>query len=291
MDIPAQPPQKLFQPPAIGQEISSPRADYFIGQQIGNGNFGTVFECWDEWRNSLVVKIIHPLNRSYDEVRVQWLDELNKLSHLRHPNITYVYDAFEYNDTFYLILEKCNSTLDSLFNIPNFRGDLWLPSVAQSILQAAHFMHVAGYVHKDLHFQNVFLQWAQDPMVPTKDPVLRVKVGDLGISRLESDINIFGTVLAQWMIPPEAINPAEFGLVGRQVDIYHIGLLLLGLLTGQVPTFSKEEIVAGRPRELAESLVSPYAAAIARSLRRHVAARPQSALEFWREIRSAIPAV
>ncbi|MEZ5494496.1 MAG: hypothetical protein R3E61_07905 [Pseudomonadales bacterium] len=90
-------------------------------------------------------------------------------------------------------------------------------------------------------------------MVPTKDPVWSFKVGDLGISRLESDINIFGTMLAQWMFPPEAINPIEFGIVGKSTDIYHVGLLLLAVMPIECQTFQKEEVLSGVPRQLAEN--------------------------------------
>ena len=123
-------------------------------------------------------------------------------------------------------------------------------------------------------------------MVPTKDPVWSFKVGDLGISRLETDIEIFTTLLAQWMLPPEAIDPVEFGPVGRVLDIYHVGLLLLALLLGRSPAFTKEEIIAGLPRQTAEALSSKYGPIVAKALRRHASARTPTAVQFWREIAS-----
>ena len=49
--------------------------------------------------------------------------------------------------------------------------------------------------HKDLHAGNVFVSLQKDSMVPSKDPVWRFKIGDLGISRLEGDIRHFNN---QW---------------------------------------------------------------------------------------------
>ena len=89
------------------------------------------------------------------------------------------------------------------------------------------------------------------------------------------------------MLPPEFLRPQEFGVLGKHVDIYHVGLVLLSLLLNQAPDFTKDEIIAGRPRELAEGLSSKYAMAIARALRRHVSARTSSAIEMWREISAA----
>ncbi|MBE7466828.1 MAG: protein kinase family protein [Planctomycetes bacterium] len=288
--LPGSPPQRRFRPPSLGQSISHDGQTYFIGQQIGQGAFGAVYDCFDEWGNELVAKVMLPKNRSYSEVRDQWNGELTSLVVLRHPNITYVYDAFEFQDTFYLIIEKCSSTLAGLISMPNLHGELWLQSVAGGLLQAIHFIHSAGYVHKDLHAGNVFLLWQKDRMMPDREPVLSFKVGDLGISRIESDLNIFNTVLAQWMLPPEFLDPVRFGTLGCQVDIYHAGLLFLSLLLGRTPEFTRDEILAGKPRQTAEGLSSPFSSAIAKALRRTVDQRTSTALDFWREIcPAAIP--
>ena len=114
-------------------------------------------------------------------------------------------------------------------------------------------------------------------------------MGDLGISRLETEIRLFNTILAQWMVPPEYLDPGEFGKIDKHVDIYHTGLLLLGLLLNKIPKFTREEIIEGVPRKMAERLRSPYSSAIAKALRRHTPYRTQSALEMWREIFAAMP--
>lgn len=222
-------------------------------------------------------------------MRDEWLAELKNLTLLRHPNITYIYQAFEYRDTFYLIVERCSFDLTQLIGQPNIQGSVWLPYIARDILHGLDFIHRNDYVHKDMHPGNIFVSHHYDLMVPTKDPVWSFKIGDLGISRLESDIRLFNTILAQWMVPPEYLNPEEYGQIGKQVDIYHTGLLLLGLLINRIPEFTHEQILDGVPRQLAERLPSPYAPAIAKALRRHVEHRTQSALEMWREIFLAMP--
>ncbi|WP_374692355.1 protein kinase [Accumulibacter sp.] len=285
-DTLAQEQPRSFQPPSKGEAVLVDGHYYFIGDQIGQGGFGAVYECSDEWSNQLVAKILLPKNRTYEEVRESWLEELQKLLALRHPNITYVHAAFEYKDTFYIVIERCFSTLDGLINFQGLSGELWVPYVARDILQGLAYIHMNNYVHKDIHPGNVFVSQSFDRMVPTRDPVWSFKIGDLGISRLESDIEIFNTLLAQWMLPPEAIDPSEFGPVGRSMDIYHTGLLLLALLLGKTPMFTREEILAGVPRQLAEDHPSKYGPAISRALRRHATARTPTALQFWRDIAS-----
>ena len=275
-----------FVPPSDGDEIECNGIYYFIGEKIGHGAFGDVFDCLDEWGNELVAKVLLP-HQSYEAIQDNWFHEFQNLQQLRHPQITFIHQAFKYQDTFYLIIEKCEFTLKDLLSdtsSDSIDGELWLPYVSRDILNGLHYIHEHGYVHKDLHAGNVFVSLQRDPMFPDQEPAWRFKIGDLGISRLEEDISLSNTTLAQWMLPPEALNPHEFGFIGKHVDIYHVGLLLLSLLLNQTPDFTRDEIIAGHPRELAEGLESRYAPAIARALRRHVSARTPSAIDMWREI-------
>jgi len=283
--------QPSFRPPVIGESVTVDGQSYLLGDAIGRGYFGTVYECSDEWGNALAAKVLVPRNQTYEEVHASWQAELQKLLFLRHPNITYIHAAFEFKHTFYLVMERCSMDLNTVINLESLTADGWIPHVARDVLQALEYIHSNGYVHKDIHPGNVFVSQTQDRMVPSRDAVWSFKVGDLGISRLESEINVLNTMLAAWMLPPEAIDAQEFGSVGRTVDIYHVALLLLALLLNQTPTFTRDEILQGRPRELAEQSGSRFGPAIARALRRHVAARTPSALHFWREIDAAAKSV
>lgn len=282
-------PQRRFRPPAPGEVIRRGRNFYRIGAAIGGGAFGGVWECTDEWDNELAAKVFAPLG-PYEQIRDKWLDEAKKLLALRHPNITFVYDGFEYENTFYLIMERCHGTLDDIIHAPGLAREAWLMPVARSVLQAVNFMHEHGYVHKDLHARNVLTSLVKDELTGRTTPARVFKVADLGVSQLESDIDSFHTALAQWMLPPEYLNPREFGYIGKTTDIYHVGLMLLSLLLGRNAVFSAEEIQAGQPRLAAQSLASPFAGPLARALRRHAAFRTQSAIDFWYDLKTAAAA-
>lgn len=278
-----------FRFPRLGERILCQDNEYVITGVLGQGAFGLVYECSDSWGNELAAKVLHPLgDRTYEQVRTEWAGELDRLVALRHPNITFIYDAFEYNETFYLVMERCTYTLRQLIELPEHEGELWIPYVARDLLQAIHFIHNRGYVHKDIHPGNVFVSQTPDRMVPSRTRVWSFKVGDLGISRLEGDINVFNTILAQWMLPPEYLDH-NFGPIGRGVDIYHTGLLLLSLLLGVSPNFTRDEILDGKPRMVAENLPSRFALPISRALRRHTVNRTSSAMQLWREIAEVLP--
>lgn len=273
-----------FRAPVRGEMISNGSAGvYFIGEHIGSGSFGDVYECTDEWANPLVAKVLKPA-LPFEQMRQQWESEVTNLARLRHPNVTYIHDAFVYDYTFYIIVEKCLYSLDRILE----RIDQsWVPHIARDVLQALAFIHRSGHVHKDVHPGNVFVSLTTDVIEKEHGPFLQFKLGDLGIARQEHTIRTTGTILAPWMQPPEAIDPERFGTVSRPTDVYHAALLLLSVLRRQIHQFTSEEILAGLPQRMSEATRSPYAAALGNALHPSVMYRTQTPLEFWREIQAA----
>jgi serine/threonine-protein kinase len=260
------------------------RNSYTMGQQIGEGVFGVVFACTDFWGNDLAVKVLKPRG-SYEQVKAAATAEITKLLRLRHPYITYVFDAFEFRDTFHIVTERCYGPLTDLYRLPNFNGLAWLLPIARCLLQAVHFLHVNLFVHQDIHLGNVFAAFARDEMLPQNPGAIHFKLADLGVAKFFNEVDVHNT-RAEWMLPPEVLNSTDLGPIDRRVDLYHVGLLLLQLATSQQLVFTREEVLAGRPRELALTLPPPYNTALEKSLRRHVPARTASAMELWRDLKT-----
>jgi hypothetical protein len=155
-------------PPTEGEVITSVATgnSYTMGGKIGEGHFGMVYACFDTWGNDLAAKVMKPL-APYEKVKAATEAELNKLIVLRHPHITYVFDAFEYRDSFYIITERCYCPLTSLFSEvgDTFKGALWIRAVARCLLQAVQYIHNNQYVHQDIHLGNVFAAFTKDEMV------------------------------------------------------------------------------------------------------------------------------
>ena len=268
--------------PTIGEVITSLATgnSYTIGNKIGEGNFGIVYSCKDVWENDLAVKVLKPIE-TYEKIKESAEGEFIKLLQLRNPYITFVYDAFEYRDTFYIITELCHSPITNLFTIENFNGQIWLMGIARGLLQAVHYLHIHNFAHQDIHPGNVFATFIKDELNPDNQKVLQFKLGDLGIAKLLDEMDAKNT-MAQWMLPPEILNSTEFGPIDHRLDIYHIGLLFLQLAYSQEMKFTAQEILDGKPREMALALPTPYSFALEKALRRHVVYRTASAMEFWR---------
>ena len=133
---------------------------------------------------------------------------------MRHPSITYVYDAFECRDTFYLITERCFGPVSDLFAMKSFDGISWLMPIARCLLQAVHYVHLNGFVHQDIHAGNVFTAFVKDEM-PTEAKAIQFKLADLGVAKLLTEVSPLNT-RAQWMLPPEVLRPSEFGPVDHR---------------------------------------------------------------------------
>ncbi len=280
-------PQKFAVQPSPGEVITVSHTNntYTIGDQIGEGAFSLVYACKDGWNNDLAVKVLKPLG-TYERVQAAATAEFGKLMQLRHPHITFVHDAFEYRDTFYIVTERCYGPLaTTLFTLPNFNGLLWLLPVARCLLQAVSYLHINSYVHQDIHLGNIFSTFVKDEMSPEEVGVIKFKLGDLGISRLVTEVDGNNT-RAQWMLPPEVLQQGEYGPVDQRLDIYHLGLILLQLAFSRELKFSPQEVLDGKPREMALGLPPPYRVALEKALRRHAHFRTATAAELWRDLQS-----
>ena len=275
--------------PTRGEEITCDKTmdTYTIGDKIGEGNFGIVYECRDIWGNDLAVKVLKPKG-TYQSVRKSYIKELEKLSRFRHPYITYVYDAFEFRNAFYIVTERCASTLSSMMQSKRFTGKYWLRPVAHCILQAVHFIHTNGYLHQDIHVGNILSSFVKDEMFPTDHQALVFKLADFGISRLIEEVSSEST-MAEWMRPPEVLDTKRFGKPDHRVDIYHLGLMFLQMTLGSDIRFTADEILAGKPGSIASRLQTPEGDIIARALSRDLNLRTSSAMSLWKELDLVLP--
>src|SRR3954463_15391778 len=147
------PPAALVVPPNPGEAITSELTGntYTMGQKVGEGYFGLVFSCVDIWNNNLAVKILKG-HAPYQVIEAAAQAEFAKLILLRHPHITYVFDAFHLGETIYIVTERCYCPLTRLFTeVPDFDGKFWIKAIARCLLQAVHYIHLHQYVHQDIH--------------------------------------------------------------------------------------------------------------------------------------------
>ncbi len=266
--------------PAVGTVLRSLLGEYQVREVIGSGEFGAVYGCIGPFDQTYAVKMFRPANRPYHEVQADWAHEVQRLLSLRHPNVVYIFDAFEHDSLFYLALERCDHALAEMLGGPMQEG--LVIELARQLLAAVQFLHDNDVVHDDLHPGNVLIVDGRDRPY--------VKISDFGLStELRGLPAIRPNVVHHAIMAPEIIAT---GYTGKQSDIYQIGLLLYWMLTGEsaiptgVPYPDLVRCVAeGVPRNRAEQIGTPLGGLVAKMLRRREQFRYASAREVWAELR------
>lgn len=267
--------------PVPGTTLTSTRGNYTVGALIGDGQYGSVYECVGPFDQPYALKMLRPANKPYQVVKEEWSREMQRLESFRHPNIVYIHDAFENNFLFYLSLERCDTSLRGLLGRP--MPDALFVEIARQLLMTLQYLHDNGVVHSDLHAGNVLISQID------RQPI--VKLTDFGVAhQLEGSTRWFRPQVANpKILTPELVTA---GYTTAQSDLYQLGLLLYQMHSGQpamdvsVPYEEiARQIADGTPRQKAEALGTPVAQVIAKLLRRRDAHRYQSAREAWDDLR------
>ncbi|MEK7487072.1 MAG: protein kinase family protein [Planctomycetota bacterium] len=263
-----------------GEIISFKGREYRLGEVIGYGYSGVVYGCSDDWGNLLVAKVISP---KFENDFERWNSECQKLYEMRHPNITHMHSAFAYNGEFFIILERCYCDITKMGS--PFSLD-FIYSIARDVLQGLDWIHIHGFVHKDIHAGNIFYFRYLDSISQQFLEGGHFKIGDLGITKKQDYIDPSAPSFAPWMIPPECLD-LRFGQVSYVTDIYHVSLLLLALVHNRLSfNFSHRDIWNGEPERVALELQNPIGDVLARGVKRNTHERYQSAFDFWQAINS-----
>jgi serine/threonine protein kinase len=267
--------------PVPGTTLTSTRGNYVIGTLIGDGQYGSVYECVGPFDQRYALKMLRPANKPYQVVKDEWSTEMLRLESFRHPNIVYIHDAFENNFLFYLALERCDTSLRALLGRPLAPG--LIVELGRQLLMTLQYLHDNAVVHSDLHAGNV--------LISQLDRAPIVKLTDFGVAhQLDGSTRWFRPQVAN----PKILSPelVTAGYTTTQSDLYQLGLLMFHMHTGfpvlppDLPVQEvTKQIAEGLPRQKAEALNTPLGQVIAKLLRRRDAYRYQVAREVWDDLR------
>jgi eukaryotic-like serine/threonine-protein kinase len=212
--------------------------EYLIKRLVGEGGMGKVYEAEERLsKRKVALKVLRPeLTRSEDGRRL-FLNEMQILAHLEHPNIVRSLASMEEGGQLVLVLEFLNGrTLrDELTN----RVRLPWPEAVEIGVQIARALEVAHsqappIVHRDLKPENVML---------IGEGTGELKVMDFGIAKVLEAVHATNTQsigTLQYM-SPEQIDAKT---IDARSDLYSLGLILYEMIAGRPPFRSAS------PREL-----------------------------------------
>ena len=219
---------------------------YSIVRSLGRGGFAEVFLAEDEELDRRVALKVPLFDSTTNEAGRQRFEREAKLAaSLGHPQIVPVYEYGDLGPVRFIAFAWCDgpNLTDWIAN----NGSVDFETAAKMVhclAEAVQHAHQRGIVHRDLKPGNVLVDNSEE----SKDkPVWeRLRITDFGLARnfdshdatLTQDGQLLGT--PAYMAPEQAGSGAN---VGPAADIWSLGMILLELLTGQLP-FRKPEILA-----------------------------------------------
>jgi serine/threonine protein kinase len=220
--------------------------ELFIGKYrvldfLGEGGLSRVLLARHADNNWVVaLKVIRPEILTSQAGREQFLQEMEAMARLDHPNIVQFLDVDQSGNNFFYAMEYVQGT--DLRRLVRYTGPLPVPVAAEFTRQAAFGLqhaHEHSLVHRDIKPANLYLTTSKNADGTPADDNL-IKILDWGLSsvrppgqRAEQEGQakyILGTI--DFLSPEQALNPNAASI---RSDIYSLGCTLYYLLTGHVP--------------------------------------------------------
>ncbi|CAK0831948.1 unnamed protein product [Prorocentrum cordatum] len=214
---------------------------YDFGKKLGEGAFGAVYMAYHKTelqgtsRRQRVAKVISKASAvkngtPHEKVR----EEFAVLKRLDHPHVLRIFEDFEDDTNFYIVLEPCRGgDLQEAVAKPHtsdpHEWERWVAKALQHTLEAVAYCHGRGVIHKDLKPDNVMM--ASPKGAPVQD--LHIVVVDFGLAQMfgsptDRSNEIAGT-------PPFMAPEVWKGNFGKACDVWACGVMLFYMLSGTYP--------------------------------------------------------
>ncbi len=201
--------------------------DYLVRRLIGEGGMGKVYEAEERLsKRRVALKVLHPELGKSEQGRRLFLNEMQILAHLEHPNIVRSLASTEVAGELVMVLELLDGrTLRALLNAEGrvpWGEAIRIVAAVASGLAAAHGQE-PPIIHRDLKPENIMVLEGG-----------AVKVMDFGIAKVIEALNQTNTqsVGTLQYMSPEQIDAHT---IDHRSDLYCLGLVFYELLAGKPP--------------------------------------------------------
>ena len=220
----------LFLSPSVvsGQEREPCKDDFeaLNGTALGTGGFGKVYKVRHKVsKNVYAIKVVSKAKILENNLCEQMRLEVRIMYSLNHEHIIKLFNHFEDDEHFYLIVEYAPrghlyEKLKTMSRLP----ERLVAQYMREIISAVEYLHSTNppIIHRDIKPENILL-----------DPKERAKLCDFGWS------NFFNpnTKRMTYCGTPDYLAPEMINKAGhdQRIDLWNLGVLLFELLTGSPP--------------------------------------------------------
>lgn len=150
---------KVNQISFIKKQLNSITDSYEIKEKLGEGSYGKVCRCINKISGfERAVKFIKKKDMDDPKDIQRFQGEVNVLEQMDHQNIVKLYEVYEDDVNFYLIMDllKGGELFDEIVKRSKY-SEQDAVQIMHSLLSAVNYLHRKGYVHRDLKPENVCL--------------------------------------------------------------------------------------------------------------------------------------
>ena len=160
-----------------------------------------------------------------DAEKTRMMNEIRNLGKLDHPNILRMYESYECEKRYYIVMDVAKGgelfdeiSKNSFFTEPNAQ------TVIKAITNCVSYLHAEGIMHRDLKPENILLEEGED--------FDKIKLIDFGESKEfktgDKQVDLVGT---PYYIAPEVMSRSY----NEKCDMWSIGVITFILLSGTPP--------------------------------------------------------
>ena len=197
-----------------------------MGDNLGKGSYGQVYLVHSvKYNMDFACKILDITRGKHgQEALSTFYQEVGALSRLTHSNILKLYDFFNDDTYFYLVIEYCSSgTVLNLMKQDMKRVRLNLVEYTREALQALVYSHSNNVAHLDIKPTNLFV-----------DSYGHIKLADFGFAKIvERGENIDTFCGSMAFMPPEIFHKSPFD--PYKADVWSLGVTIYFMATGTIP--------------------------------------------------------
>ena len=190
---------------------------YLLLDKIGKGSYASIYSIKNKiTQKKFAVKIIKKNeNLNITEIEIYYI-----LQNISHKNIIKIYDIFEDNENYYIILEHCIEDLNSLKIINEKYSKKFY--YIKEIIEGINFLHSLGIMHRDLKLANV--------LINENDQLKIIDFGESICFFKNSELNeMFGSY---GFFPPEMILNQKYN---KNAEFWNVGLISFYLIFNYLP--------------------------------------------------------